>query len=69
MSNEARVVINGRELTPQQTMAMRVAVSNMRGEMLGPNPLGNDAHGIKMAAAYAQALGEVERLLCMVGIV
>jgi hypothetical protein len=61
--NEPHIVINGIKLTDQQAMAVRVAVSSFRGEMTGPNPLGNDAHGIFMAKMYNDRLREVELFL------
>lgn len=62
---EAVVTINGRTLTDSETSALRVAVSSFRSEMVGPNPLGGDAHGIAMAAGYARNLQRVEMLLVL----
>jgi hypothetical protein len=61
--NEPTITVNGVTLTEAEAISVRVAVSSFLGEMQGPNPLGNDAHGIFMAAAYTRTLTEVERLM------
>ncbi len=61
--SEPHIVINGTRLTDAQAMSVRVAVSSFRGEMLGPNVLGNDAHGITMAKRRT-ATGWVKSSIC-----
>ncbi len=61
--NEARIVVNGKQLTAGQSMAVRVACGAFMLEMVEPNALGDDHHGRLMAEAYKDRLGEVVSLM------
>jgi hypothetical protein len=60
---EVPMVVNGVLLTGAQAMAVRVAISSFKSDMLQPQALGDDEHGKFMARAYAERLGEVEKLI------
>lgn len=63
MGNEAKVTINGLELTIGQVMSMRVAVGTMIMEMSEPDALGSDEIGKQLANSYIRNLREVEKML------
>jgi hypothetical protein len=61
--NEATIIIAGKPLTQGQSMAVRVAVTNMLTEMTDPVALGNDPQGREMTAGYHARLTEVISLI------
>ena len=61
--SEPHIIINGIPLTEGQAMAVRVAVTSFRSEMQMPGALGNDEHGIAMAAGYSMALRSVQDIM------
>jgi hypothetical protein len=61
--NEATIIIAGKPLTQGQSMAVRVAVTNMLTEMSDPNALGDDAAGRQMVEGYHARLTEVISLI------
>lgn len=63
MSAEAKIVINGVELTDAQAMALRVAISGWLMDLQNPDHLGTDAHGRFMTAAYRQRASEIQSLI------
>ena len=64
MAEEAKITINGHEVTGAQAMAIRVACAVYLHEMSNnPDALGNDDHGRQMTELYKQRLGEVMRLI------
>lgn len=63
MKEEPVVIVNGVTLTLGQAMALRVAVSDFYTQMGEPNALGDDEHGLAMAAAYRAQLALVLRLM------
>ena len=61
---EAHILINGQKLSEGQAMALRVACTSFREQMAGTHDaLGDDPHGRRMAAAYADRLLEVLTLM------
>jgi hypothetical protein len=61
--NEPAITVNGQPLTEGQAMAVRVAISVYCMEMDEKGALGDDEHGIAMAAAYKDRLTEVLRMM------
>jgi len=62
--DEPQIAINGEPLTTAQAMAVRVACSSYFDEMASnPDALGEDDHGRRMTALYAERLGEVIGLM------
>lgn len=47
MNLEPEIIINGKLLTPAQSMTIRVAVNNFLGDLVNPDALGVDQHGRK----------------------
>lgn len=62
---EAAIMVNGRLLTPAQSMTVRVALSSFVMEMREPNALGSDEHGTEMARLYADRALEVLQGMAM----
>lgn len=63
MQGEAKITVNGQELTTAQSLAVRVALSSYHSEMSSnPDALGNDDHGRRMTAAYRDRLAETLQL-------
>lgn len=60
---EARISINGVELSEGQAMTLRVALQSFASETQEENSLGNDKYGQKLAAAYNARANEVIELL------
>jgi len=56
---EARITINGKELTPAQSMTVRVALNDFSLSMQDKNALGADEHGQFMVSAYRSRLSEI----------
>lgn len=61
--NEASITIAGRPLTQSQSMAVRVAVTNMLTEMSDPAALGDDGPAREITAGYHSRLTEVISLI------
>lgn len=59
---EAKIVIDGVELTAPQAMAVRVAMLTFLKD-LGENDLGEDEIGRKLSANYMKHSGEVIELI------
>lgn len=58
---EAAITINGRELSPAQSMVIRCAVVGMLTRMVEhQEACGTDAHGIAMRRMYCDRLAEVQ---------
>ncbi len=60
---EAPISINGKELTVQQSMAVRVACTSFLTDMANDTALGDDTHGRLMVKAYRNRLTEVVTML------
>ena len=58
---EPTIMINGKTLTPAESMAVRVAITNVHAAMSHIDPL--DTHGMAMARAYRDRLGDVLKLM------
>jgi hypothetical protein len=59
---EAKVSIDGKELTGAQTMAIRIALDHFTS-VLREKGLGLDEHGRAMTAAYLERLEEVRNMM------
>ena len=64
---EARITINGRELSEAQSLAVRVACLNFQSAMMEPYALGGDEAGKDMARAYRDRMSEVITIIMMKG--
>ncbi len=60
---EAKVTINGKELTQGQVMTLRVACNSFSSD-LAENSLGDDDHGKTMTKLYKERLKELLIMLC-----
>lgn len=60
---EAKIIIGSVVLTSAQSMAVRVAVTNMLTEMSNPEALGRDGTSRDITAGYHARLTEVIALL------
>lgn len=60
---EAKVLINGKKLTPGQSMALRVALTMWLQHTSQPNALGDDERGQLLQAAYLARGREVFALM------
>lgn len=61
---EARITINGTEISPAMSMTLRVAIESFKSDLVkNPESLGNDAHGLAMHKLYLQRIEELEVLL------
>lgn len=60
--SEAKITINGQELTEAQAMTLRAAVTGFMAD-LAENGLGDDEHGKRMCKAYLQRGNEILFLL------
>lgn len=57
---EAKITIGGVELSYAQSMTLRVAIAAFDTT---PGSLGDDEHGMKMAANYRRNCAEIEQLI------
>lgn len=60
---EPQITINGHQLSFGQSMALRVAATNMLSEMSNHGALGNDDDGAQIVAAYHARLTEIINLM------
>ena len=63
MHKEPNIVIDGKTLTEQQAMAVRVAIGHFMFSLSEENCLGDDEHGRFMQKAYRDRLTEVEKMI------
>ena len=61
-TTEAKVTVNGIELTEAQSMTLRVALESFALDVQGDG-LGKDAHGRKMAALYRDRIREIREAM------
>lgn len=63
LASEPEITINGIALTPSQSMAVRVGVTNFHFEMMEPGVLGDDEVGQGIQNGYRDRLTEVLRIM------
>lgn len=56
---EANIVINGQQLSEQESMTLRVAIGCFIISMAEPEPLGSDEHGETMTVSYRKHLDTI----------
>lgn len=59
---EARIVIDGVQLSQGESMTVRVALEHFASE-LSENGLGDDPHGLKMTSLYLENIRRIRRYL------
>lgn len=60
---EAKMKINGVELSPGQASTVRVALTDLLQAMSDSNALGSDAHGRAMTKAYFDHASDVLEII------
>jgi hypothetical protein len=63
MSDEAKITINGVDLTSAQAMTFRVAITCYFAEMFEEGALGDDEHGESMRKAYYARAAEIIQIM------
>lgn len=63
LPDEANIIINGVQLSPAQSMTLRVAIGSFASIMEDPYHLGHDEHGLFMTKMYKENSREIERII------
>jgi len=59
---ESSIVINGKNLTDQQTMIVRLALEHHLDDLINQG-LGNDEHGLAMSKRTIELINEVKEII------
>jgi DNA-binding beta-propeller fold protein YncE len=63
-TREAKIVINGQELTEAQSMTMRVSIETFYAFLSDTSTaLGSDPHGVALSSAYRNRMDEIRNYM------